>query len=144
MPDYVTMADITGMIPGPFLVEGLDDDGDGQADPAVWTQVAADVRQAIDGVLGARFEVPFANPLPAVVVNAAKIFAAEQIYTRRGRTDANGKLINPFTKQADAIRKQLATIASGDEPLDPSKARAKASVSVITEPARTTSKKLAH
>ena len=135
------MTDITGLIPGQFLTEGLDDDGDGQADPAVWTQVAADVKSAIDGVLGARFTVPFENPLPAVVNRAAKILAAEQIYTRRGRVDANGKIVNPFAKQADAIREQLAAIAAGDQPLAPSVERQKPSVSVITAPAKTSSRK---
>lgn len=142
MADYVTMTDITGMIPGQFLAEGLDDDGDGQADAAVWTQVAADVKSAIDGILGARFAVPFENPLPAVVTRAAKVLAAEQIYTRRGRTDASGKLVNPFTKQADDIRAQLAAIAAGDAPLAPSVERQQPSVSVIGSPSKTSSKKL--
>jgi len=140
---YLQMADLTGLIPGPFLIEGLDDNGDGNADADVWSQVQADVGAAIDGILGARYAVPFNNPLPAVVTAAAKILAAEQIYTRRGKVDNNGKLVNPFTTQANAIREKLAAIAAGTEPLAPTLNRALPSVSVIGQPSVTSSKKLA-
>lgn len=135
MPDYVLLGDLDGMIPGQFVIEALDDDGDGAADPGVWSAVARDVGQAIDGALGGRFAVPFGNPIPPVVVNAAKVFACEQLYIRRGKLDDK----NPFTPRANAIRKQLAAIASGEEPLTPTIERAKPSVSVVSEPARTTS-----
>ena len=100
---YVTMADLTGMIPGPFLIQALDDDSDGAADPAAWNSVAKDASDAVDGVLGGRFTVPFSNPLPAVVIAAAKLFAAEQIYARRGKSAQE----NPFTKQATEMRAKL-------------------------------------
>jgi phage gp36-like protein len=136
---YVTMTDLSGMIPLPFLVEGLDDNADGAADASVWSQVAADVSAVIDGKLGGRYTVPFTNPLPAIVVSAAKTLAAEQIYTRRGRTDADGRLVNPFTKQANDVRAQLDRIAAGADPLDPSKNRQQPSATVITGPSKTAS-----
>ncbi len=136
---YVTMTDLSGMIPLPFLIEGLDDNNDGAADAAVWSQVAADVASVIDGKLGGRYSVPFANPLPSVVVNAAKILAAEQIYTRRGRVDANGRIVNPFTKLADDVRTQLDAIAKGDIPLNPAINRQQPSATVITAPSKTAS-----
>ena len=133
---YVTMADLTGMIPGPFLIQALDDDSDGAADPAAWNSVAKDASDAVDGVLGGRFTVPFSNPLPAVVIAAAKLFAAEQIYARRGKSAQE----NPFTKQATEMRAKLEEIAKGEQALAPTVNRAKPSATAITETSKTASK----
>lgn len=133
MADYVALSDLSGLIPGAFAAEALDDDGDGVADTGVWTQIAADVARFIDGVLGGRFAVPFTAPLPAIVVSAAKVLACEQLYIRRGRKAED----NPFASQASAVRKQLASIAIGKEALSPSAERARASVSIVSEPAKT-------
>ena len=130
------MADLTGMIPGPFLIQALDDDSDGAADPAAWNSVAKDASDAVDGVLGGRFPVPFSNPLPAVVIAAAKLFAAEQIYARRGKSAQE----NPFTKQATEMRAKLEEIAKGEQALAPTVNRAKPSATAITETSKTASK----
>jgi phage gp36-like protein len=136
---YVTMTDLSGLIPLPFLIEGLDDNNDGAADADVWNQVASDVASVIEQKLGGRFTVPFTNPIPVVVLGAAKTLAAEQIYTRRGRTDANGRLVNPFKAAADDVRAQLDKIGAGELPLDPAKNRQQPSATVITAPSRTAS-----
>jgi phage gp36-like protein len=136
---YLMMADLTGMIPGQFLIEALDDDGDGAADPAVLSVVLQQASDAVDAILGVRFTTPFQNPIPTIVQNAAKIFAAELCYQRRGKSAED----NPFTKQANQLRDPengiLSKIAKGELPLAPTLERAKASVSIIGDPAKTTS-----
>lgn len=137
MPDYVTMTAITGMIPGKYLIEALDEDGDGQADPAAWSRVAAEVKAAIDDMLEKRFEVPFGNPLPAIVVNYAKILAVEKVYFLCKRTDADGTPFNPFFGNANLVRAQLQAIAAGTAPLYP---RREVSAAAATPPPAQNSK----
>lgn len=62
MPAYVTLPN---MMPSRYLIDGLDEDGDGQADPAVRARVAREVKAEIDTALEKRCAVPFGIPLPA-------------------------------------------------------------------------------
>jgi phage gp36-like protein len=141
MPDYVTMAAMNARIPGPYLIQALDDDGDGAADSQAWSDVQKAVEDEINGILGTRFPVPFANPVPAVVLNAAQVLAADALYRRRGTPDES----NPFAAQAgrtnppSGVRGQLMSIAKGELPLTPEIKRQAPSASVITERAKTTS-----
>lgn len=128
---YVELSDLEAEIPPTFLTEALDDDGDGVID--AWTTVQASACRAVDAALGGRFAVPFPEPYPNVVKEAAVIFAAEKCYTRRGHHDKE----NPFTARADALRRDLRAIGGGEQPLSPTIERQKPSVSIITEPART-------
>lgn len=122
---YLTMADLTGLIPGKFLIEALDDDGDGAADSAVLAQVIADASSLVDGIVGG----PFSNPLPAKVVNAAKYFAVEVLYKRRGKEESN-----PYKKDADAARSDLADVANGKAVLVPSITPGRPSITAIIAP----------
>jgi phage gp36-like protein len=133
---YVTLDDIRSLIPGDFLTQALDDDSDGAID--AWDYVAEAASRAVDAHLGVRYTVPFAAPAPAIVTEAAVIFAAEACYIRRG---IGGKE-NPFADRARLLRDTLAKIAAGDLPLDPGKARARPSVSLITETSRTSGEQL--
>jgi len=135
MPEYVTMAAMNGLIPNAFLVQALDDDEDGVADPTAWADVLAAVQAEIDGVLGVRFTVPFANPLPGMVVDAAQVLAAELLYNRRGFAEDK----NPWTRRARTVRERLEKIARGELPLTPETQRARPSASIVAEPAKTTS-----
>lgn len=137
MPDYVTMSEMNGSIPIAFLVQALDDDEDGSADTAAWTAVLGAVHKDIDGTLGVRFTVPFANPLPPVVSKAAQLFAAERLYLCRGFAEDK----NPWTKQANDMRDTLAKIAKGEVPLTPTTLRAAPSAGAITEQSKATSKR---
>jgi phage gp36-like protein len=131
---YINLCDITSLIPGPFLVQALDDSDPPQsppaADPRVLNQVLQDASNAVDEIVGGRYATPFNNPIPAAVHSAAKFFAIEAIYKRRGKGDGN-----PFAKDADAARAQLAKIAAGELPLDPRSQRALPSASAQTKPA---------
>ncbi|MBI5817460.1 MAG: DUF1320 family protein [Verrucomicrobia bacterium] len=81
--DYVTQADLVGLIPSEFILEALDDDEDGAADADAWAAVLLEVHDAIDSVLSARHSTPFVAPLPKLVARAARYFAIEQLYGRR-------------------------------------------------------------
>lgn len=136
MPAYVLISDMNAKLPAAFLLQALDDNNDGLADPGVWDDVAKAVAQEIDGILGVRFAVPFTNPVPAAVLTAAQVFAAEALYNRRGM---QGDDKNPWTAQAKQQRATLAKIAAGELPLSPELKRAKPSATIIGEPAKTTS-----
>jgi phage gp36-like protein len=133
---YTTMAQVTAKIPPQFLLEALDDDGDGQADPGLFNQVVANVATEIEGALGQRYAVPFDNPLPAVVASAALTLACYGIYARRVTEE-----MNPFAKLAKETRDKLAAIAKGEQSLQPFKDPAQPSATAITEPARTSSRR---
>ena len=94
----------------------------------------ADVHSRIDGILGTRYTVPFANPLPAIVIDAAKIFACDAIYARRGKAT---KETNPWMERAANAYRTLEKIAKGELPLTPDKGRSNPSASVITDTAKT-------
>ncbi len=130
---YISKSQIAAELPPKFLLEALDDDGDGEEDEGLWDIVEASAAESIDGPLGQRFTVPFSAPVPAIVTKAARVFVLELLYFRRGITP------NPWENQAKELRAKLNLIAAGEEPLTPAIDRAKPSVSKITEAAKTTS-----
>lgn len=130
---YVTQADLEGLLPPQFLLQALDDDEDGVADTGLWDKIAAQAADAVDALLGQRFDVPFAAPLPPIVSQAARIFAASALYRRRGYTADR----NPFAADETRLAEKLSRIGQGKEPLTPDVDRAQDSISVITEDAKT-------
>jgi phage gp36-like protein len=134
---YLTNPDeLHALIPGRFVVEALDDDGDGSADAAAWAMVVAAACDQIDSRLEGRFEVPFLGPpYPAIVREAALVFAAEILYQRRGQS---GETANPHTARANGLRAKLDNIGQGKAPLAPEAGhRAKPPISIISAPSRT-------
>ena len=128
---YIQLTDLQAVLPQQFLTQALDDDGDGAID--AWDAVRAAAERAVNAALGVRFTVPFTDPIPPIVCEAAFLFAAEACYTRRGVEFDQ----NPFGKSAATMRATLRQIAAGEMPLSPSIERQKPSVSIITEPSRT-------
>jgi phage gp36-like protein len=129
---YFTRTALETIIPPAFLVEALDDDGDGVEDTGLYSALAAEAEAAVDEFLSRRYAVPM-DPAPAMVANAAKIFAAEMLHQRRGQYGDK----NPFTARANAHRTTLEMIATGDITFGPATAPAKSPISIITEPAGT-------
>lgn len=106
---YVELTDLEGQIPPPFLIQALDDNGDGEID--AWPQVQASAQEDVDALLEGRFAVPLTlSPLPRIIRRAAVAFACELCYRRRGLTDAE----NPWKSRAEAFRKLLTSITAGD------------------------------
>lgn len=109
MSDYLSLSDLNGQIPPQFLVQALDDDNDGVVD--AWDAVKAIVQEEVDSLLEGRFAVPLTfDPLPKIIKRAAVAFACELCYRRRGTADAE----NPWKGRADAFRKTLGMISTGD------------------------------
>lgn len=135
--DYVTLDSLRALLPAQHILEALDDDNDGAEDAGVWETIAAAAQEGVDGLLSGRFSVPFVEPVPSLVRQAAKIFAAEIIYQRRGiKADEN-----PWTAQAKVLRTRLAELGDSDAPAPTDfPGVAKAAAAIIAEPARTFSK----
>ena len=129
---YVQQSDIVADIPPQFLLEALDDNGDGIQDTGLWDLIAQQVSDAIDGYLGLRYAVPI-PPLGdgsyfPVILNAGRVLACEKLYGRRGQYADK----NPWAARANAVRSQLNLISKGQLPLDPTENRKDPSASVQT------------
>lgn len=135
---YVQFSDVEAKIPRRFLHEALDDDLDGQADPAIFDTIVGQIGNEIEGTLGQRYATPFTAPYPSIILDAALIFACEAIYGRRVAPEQN-----PWKSRADQIRTKLDAIAKGDQPLTPDLQRKDPSVSVISAPSKTFSHRTA-
>lgn len=129
---YILQSDLDGKIPALLLLQALDDNGDGLADADVWDKLVVDVENAINSRLEGNYAIPLAEPIPAIISEAAKVLAAEAIYLRRGLAGDQ----NPWVKQADAMRKRLEEIGSGDKPLKPGTSPQGPAGVVITETSR--------
>jgi phage gp36-like protein len=91
-------------------------------------QVLASASNAVDAYLASLFPVPFTEPAPAAVREAAQVFACELIYLRRGVGEKN-----PFGARADYWRDTLRKIGSGEIPLDAAREKAFAPGAAVTE-----------
>lgn len=130
---YVAQADLGTLIPPEQVIEALDDDGDGLADAGRWGEVAADASEAVDAYLERRYSLPLPEPVPAIVSQAARIFAAEILHQRRGLHGDK----NPLTKRADDFRRRLDRIARGEDALSFTAEAGAPPISIVTEPAGT-------
>jgi phage gp36-like protein len=133
MPAYITIEDLAGEIPDAFLVEALDDNGDGLADAGAFDTIALKASGDVDALLSGRYSVPFTGTIPALVKQAARVFVLEMLYKKRGVADN----ANPWSTRANQLRSQLAAIANGTGSLDIKIPRAKPSGTVITERSKT-------
>ena len=110
---YATQAQIETTIPPQHLNDALDDDRDGTADSDILDTIIAKAGLAVESFVAAAYTVPFADPAPAAIREAAFIFACELIYDRRQILEKN-----PFKSRADAWRDRLEKIGAGKLPLD--------------------------
>lgn len=126
---YVTQAQIETELPPLHLNDALDDDADGVADSGLLDAIISRAEQAVDAFLGGIFVVPFTTP-PAVVKEAAFVFACEAIYNRRQILEKN-----PYKERADYWRTRLEKIGNGELPLDAATPKEVAPGVAITEDA---------
>ncbi len=113
-------------------IDGALSEGGPDTDGSKWAALVAGVSRQIDGRLEGRYTVPLADPLPAIVREAAVILAAEAIYMLRGFAGDQ----NPWVKQADDMRARFDKIGRGDLPLTNEAQPVQSSGSVIAEPSR--------
>jgi phage gp36-like protein len=110
----------------------LADDKDGVEDAGLFDVIGQDASDQVDGYLGGKYEVPFSGTVPAFVKRCVTVFACETLYKRRGISrDAN-----PWTTDADALRKRLERISEGTEKLDLASDASGSAVEAQTEPSR--------
>lgn len=144
MSAYVTLAQIKAGLPDEITAQLLDDTGAGTADGAAWAAIVAAVAREINGKVGQRYTLPFTDPQPDILCNAAFVLAAELCYQRKGfYGDAN-----PWTERADGIRGTvgqkggqeglLDRIASGDLPLTTTTKKANAPAVAVLETSKVT------
>lgn len=132
---YTTRQQIEAKLPPRFLLEALDDDGDGEEDENLFDTLNEMASARVDGYLGQRYSVPFTAPVPGVVTEAALAFLMETLYERRGMIGQ----ANPYAQEAQAMRSRLEKIGTGAQPLRPDLKQSNPSVTVISEPSRTQS-----
>ena len=112
---YVTQQQLEDELGGSArLLEALDDDNDGKLDDGLVNRICQRASDAVDSHLSGRYVVPL-SPVPKLAVEAAIIFACEQIYNRR-RQGTDEK--NPYTSRATDLRNRLKRIADREESLD--------------------------
>jgi len=110
---YTTQKAIQTVIPKPVLKDALDDNNDGLPDDGLLDQIIVTASNAVDALLAAHYDVPFPDPAPAMVQEAAFVFSCEIIYARRERDNPN-----PYTARANALRETLQKISQGILQLD--------------------------
>lgn len=128
---YIELADLGSDIPLKFLRQAIHDSAtDGLTDAQAFAPVAAKASEDVDALMGDRFTVPFVI-IPPLVKRAARIFALEKLYLKRGIAGA----ANPWSKQAGDLRETLRTCGKGILVQT-----TKPSATAITEPAKTFSR----
>lgn len=83
---YSTYADLKKAIPEETLIQLTDDEGAGTVNQARISEAIAQADANIDGYLGARYAVPLAAPVPAVVRMLSVDLAVYNLYSRRLET----------------------------------------------------------
>jgi phage gp36-like protein len=127
---YVSKDDMIAVLPADFLTVAVDDRHYGDDIDNVWPIVADAATRRVDSILGSRYSVPFAEPLPALVKEAAIVFAAHMLYLRRQAGENN-----PWAKEASSMMERLGRVASGE--LDLTFSDSAADPVAIVEPSRT-------
>jgi len=111
---YCTREQITAKIPPPVLTDALDDDGDAAEDAGLFDSLVAAASAEVDGYLQGLFTVPFADPAPSKVVQAAIVFVCESVYQRRNVAEEK----NPFSITAKWWRNHLQKVGNREIPFD--------------------------
>ncbi len=132
---YTTRELISTKLPDQFLVEALDDDGDGEEEAGLLDDIISVADTEIDGYLQGRYRLPL-SPVPALLATCSLVLVLETLYFRRG-FDAEK---NPWRNRASELRARLRRIAAGEEALVVGSEKATPSAIVVAEPARTHSR----
>lgn len=130
---YFTLENLTALIPGEFLTDGLDDTGSGTAEAFAKVQQLTEAR--VNGMLSARYATPITAGnagADAFLLDACVHIAAAIVYTRRGIAPEHW----PFKGEHSSIMARLRAIAKGDEPLVVAVNPERDAAVLLSEPAR--------
>ena len=129
---YITRTQVEDKILPPILLDALDDNGDGQEDAGRFDSLVATASQEVDGYLAGLFTVPFPDPAPPKVCQAALCFMLEAIFARRS-VASNASLANPYTAQATFWRGHLQKVGNRELPFDAGQEKAFSPGAAIVE-----------
>lgn len=104
---YATLADLKKQLPEDLLIQLTDDGGSGIIDTAVTDAALETADVEIDGYLGARYDLPLAAPVPAIIAKQAVDIAIYNLYARRQGPPEH------WQKRYDNTIRFLARIAEG-------------------------------
>lgn len=133
---YIVENDLLADLPSSFLAEALNDGPDGTV---AFSIIGDRASEAVDAILVQRVTVPVGEAEDGYLIakEAARIFALESIYKRRGAFgDAN-----PWTAAAEYQRNKLRSIVKKEQPFG-NTVNKKPSASAITGTARSHSDSL--
>ena len=126
---YITRTQVEDKLPPPILLDALDDDGDGVEDPGRFDSLVGTASQEVDGYLAGLFTVPFLDPAPPKVCQAALCLMLYGIYRRRGVADKD----NSYYHDVVFWREHLQKVANRELPFDASMVKAFTPGAAITE-----------
>ena len=132
-PIYFSRAELAGLVPAQFILQALDDNGDGVEDDGAFDILCQHACDDVDALCSPLFTVPFADPFPVLVKQAAHTFAAALLYRRRGIEDQK----NPFAKDARELAAKITRIVQKAEPVPKDFPVSVPTVSAITEKSKT-------
>lgn len=111
---YITRTQLQALCPKRQLDGALDDAGDGDVDSLLDALITA-AETKVHALLGADYPAPLADPVPAVVIDAACTFAIYELWARNGFKAEE----NPRSKDASDAREMLKPYGEGTKKLYP-------------------------
>ncbi len=140
MSHYIQLEDLDSLIPNGWVVQALDDDGDGNADTLLWDKVRAAAEDAVNGVLSTSLAVPVDSPENYPFLKHVTRYEASRVcFARRGYDTSTTAF--PHYEIWKEAWKQLKRVGEGELTLGPSSGgsgtRTNPRGSFITGPART-------
>ena len=106
---YAVPSDLDAWIDNDRLIRLTDDNGQGMANTVIMQAVLDSASAKMDGLLGGRYELPFAAPVPAILKSICVDIGGYYLHIRR--EEAPGTY---WQKQYDDAIAFLTSVAAGD------------------------------
>jgi phage gp36-like protein len=133
---WITSDDLIAQIPSQYLLQALDDDGDGEADEGVLDAIVAEAEMWVEGYLQeAGITTPDAQGLHSRIKHSVLMYAKYRVFDRRGIREESQAVYDQWIKPAVAWFEKLAVRRAA---LTPEQGAGKVpGASIITAPSRT-------
>ncbi len=105
---YVTARELRAVVPDEYRDAALADQGE-QPDPGLLAAVIEAACREVDALIEGRVRLPLSEPYPQKIITAAKYFALEILFTRRGV-----EMPEATAKKVAWIRSDLGKVGAGD------------------------------